>query len=128
MATLNAKTITTTAVDTAPVQPVALKEWQVLSNGLAVNKPEWRLTLSKPISNGVKVLELSEPSIGAIRKAKKLSVKDDTGEVDEDSQLDMGFSLLSSVTGISVEDLEELKMSDFVKAQVYFGEFMKSFQ
>lgn len=106
---------------------IELKEWQVLSNGKAVNKPEWRLHLSNTIGNGVTVLNLSEPSIGAIRRAKKLVVKDEKGEATEDSTFDMGMSLLADVTKLTVEDLDGVKLTDFLKAQNYLGGFVQDF-
>jgi hypothetical protein len=100
-------------------RPAKVPEW-AFADGQP--KPEYSLQLKKALPDGTKVLHLVEPSIKAIRRATKLLVLAD-GEPTSDSGLSFGVALISGVTNIQEETVEELSHTEFKAALDYLQSF-----
>lgn len=102
---------------------VKLYPWQ-LANG--ESKPEFTLKLKNTLSDGTKSLNLSEPSIKVVRKATRVlefEIVNGERQPTADAGFAFGLALISGVTGLSEDILEELKTADFSQAQSYLNSF-----
>lgn len=105
-----------------------MKPWQA-PNGMP--KPEWKLVLRKPLSDGTKELVLSEPTAGAIIDSQALlepqldAPYDANGErpPTNGSAMKSGMALLADVAGITFALAREVPFSQFKMASEYLASF-----
>ena len=86
-------------------------------------KPEYSLPLRTPLSDGTKALALFEPNIKTLRRASKLFATDAHGNTTPDSAIAFGAELISGVTGIPSDIVEELPGGVFKQAVEYLQSF-----
>jgi hypothetical protein len=125
----NINEIQDNAENTIMPEEVVKPVW-ALANGKP--KPEWKLVLKAPLSDGSKELFLMEPTVKSIRRATKLLEFEPSSDANGDrvpkqeSVLAYGIALIAGVTNLTDEVIEEIPMSLFTAVVEYLGSFTQA--